>query len=138
MKAIVVGLPRSGSTLLCRIIHSEDGCVCLSEPHFEFLSLKTCATLNDKKISKMGLKFHAESKMPLDIAMSELNKTYRITGFKETFRPEAFKKWGLYNEDLLQTYKNNQYKVICIIRSPFQNYNSWKMQKKLGKLDQRC
>lgn len=126
MKAIVVGLPRSGSTLLCRMIHSADDCVCLSEPHLEDLSLKTCKTLRDDKISSIGLKIVTDGEMPLDIAMSKLNKLFKIAAFKETFRPEPFKQWGLFNEDLLNTYKRNKYKVIGIVRSPLKNFNSWK------------
>ena len=129
MKAIVVGLPRSGSTLLCRIIHSADDCVCLSEPHLEALSLKTCKTLRDDKISDIGLEVFSDREMPLDEAMSELSKAFKIAAFKETFRPEPFKQWGLFNEDLLKTYKRNKYKVIGIVRSPLKNFNSWKSRE---------
>ena len=129
MKAIVVGLPRSGSTLLCRIIHSSDDCVCLSEPHFEALSLKTCLTLKDEKISDFGLEVFTDSEMPLNMAISELDKVFKVAAFKETFRPEPFKQWGLFNEDLLTTYKRNKYKVIGIIRSPLNNFNSWKSRE---------
>ena len=126
MKAIVVGLPRSGSTLLCRMIHSADDCVCLSEPHLEAVSLKTCETLKDDKIRDFGLEVFTDNEMPLDIAMSKLEKVFKIAAFKETFRPEPFKQWGLFNEELLQTYKRNNYKVIGIVRSPLKNFNSWK------------
>lgn len=66
------------------------------------------------------------------MAMSVLDKTFKIAAFKETFRPEPFKQWGLYNEDLLETYKRNQSGVIGIVRSPLQNFNSWKAQKEWG------
>jgi len=126
MKALVVGLPRSGSTLLCRMIHSASDCICLSEPHFEALSLKTYRTLEDDKISKFGLEVFIDHEMPLDAAMTKLDKIYKIVSFKETFRPEPFKQWGLFNGDLLSVYKKNNYEVIGIIRSPLKNFNSWK------------
>ena len=129
MKAIVVGLPRSGSTLLCRMIHSADDCICLSEPHMEAISLKTYTTLKDDKISGLGLEVFADSEMPLNIAMSKLDNIFKIAAFKETFRPEPFKQWGLFNEDLLRTYKKNNYKVIGIVRSPLKNFNSWKSRE---------
>jgi hypothetical protein len=129
LKAIVVGLPRSGSTLLCGLIHSASDCVCLSEPHFEFQATIKCEVLKDSKISGLGLQFRADREMPMDMPMSELDKTFKIAAFKETFRPEPFKQWGLCNEDLLETYKRNQYKVIGIVRSPINNFNSWKAKK---------
>jgi hypothetical protein len=70
--------------------------------------------------------------MPLDLAMSELEKIFKIAAFKETFRPEPFRQWETYNEDLLETYKKNGYKVIGIVRSPFENFNSWKTKKNGG------
>lgn len=126
MKALVVGLPRSGSTLLCRMIHSASDCICLSEPHFEALSLKTYRTLGDEKISNLGLEVFIDREMPLDAAMTKLEKIYKVVSFKETFRPEPFKQWGLFNGDLLSVYKKNNYDVIAIMRSPLRNFNSWK------------
>jgi hypothetical protein len=129
MKAIAVGLPRSGSTLLCRMIHSADDCVCLSEPHLELQILKTCETLKDRKISKHALEIHPDTEMPLHAAMSELARNYRIAAFKETYRLEPPKQ---RNVELLETYKTNGYKVVGIIRSPLENFNSWKMKEVWG------
>jgi hypothetical protein len=111
------------------MIHSAGDCVCLSEPHLEALSLKTYKTLKDDKVSDFGLEVIADSDMPLDMAMSELDKVFKVAAFKETFRPEPFKQWGLFNEDLLNTYKKNKYRVITIVRSPFKNFNSWKSRE---------
>lgn len=125
MKTLVVGLPRSGSTLLCRMINSADECVCLSEPHFEAQSLRSYTTFKDKKVSDFDLEVRFDNKMPLDTAMSKLDKSFKVAAFKETFRPKLFMQWGLSNEKLLQTYKSNKYRVIGIVRSPLNNFNSW-------------
>jgi len=125
MKTLVVGIPRSGSTLLCRMINSVDDCVCLSEPHLEALSLRTYRTLKDDKISNLNLEVFIDNEMPLDAAISKLDTLYKVAAFKETFRPEPFRQWGLFNGDLLSTYKNSGYKVIGIARSPLKNFNSW-------------
>jgi len=128
MKALVVGIPRSGSTLLCRMINSVENCICLSEPHLEALSLRTYRTLRDQKVSDLELEMFADHEMPLDVAMSKLEEIFEVAAFKETFRPEPFREWGLFNGDLLNTYKNNNYKIIGIVRSPLKNFNSWKSQ----------
>ena len=126
MKTMVVGLPRSGSTILCRMINSAEDSVCLSEPHFEAQSLRTHKFFNDPKISELDLKVCIENEMPLNAALSRLDKTFKVSAFKETFRPMPFMQWGLCNEELLQTYKSNNYRVIGIVRSPLNNFNSWR------------
>jgi hypothetical protein len=95
MKALVVGIPRSGSTLLCRMINSVENCICLSEPHLEALSLRTYRTLRDQKVSDLELEMFADHEMPLDVAMSKLEEIFEVAAFKETFRPEPTRSSAL-------------------------------------------
>jgi hypothetical protein len=113
----VVGLPHSGTTIVCNIINSMDNAFCLSEPHWAKLSKPgdvRYGKLNDLTIDNVE-NFMSRIQNALK------NSAFHFGGVKETYRPFA--------EGMTQVFENIQKKsdvVIFVVREPLPHYNSLK------------
>jgi len=84
----IVGLPRSGTTLLASILNNHDDAICLVEPYLSWLSSKQVLPPKDNLIFN-----HSQLSLPPNDVINSLVKSekYRIVGFKETYRTKRHK-----------------------------------------------
>lgn len=85
----IVGVPRSGTTLLASIIENQDNCICFSEPFWEFTYLNSVSVpislsqaINIKNIEKFS---NHPAIVFCKISMLLADTNTKI-GYKETFR----------------------------------------------------
>lgn len=127
MKIMLIGLPRSGTTIISNYINSLEESVILIEPHLQYYKHHDKSFLNDFKLKNKTFPFISYfSRTPLDKIFSKLEPHYKIIGFKETFRCQSF---GMYdrklpNEKLLAAYRDKGYRIIPIYRDPLMVWNS--------------
>ena len=127
-KILVVGIPRSGTTILTNFINSFDNCFCFIEPHWEYRMYKNTRFFKDEKLKGLFfLKYEKNEKMPLDNAINKILKKFDVAGFKETFRSAVYEQYDLkvVNDDLLKSYQHSGYKLIPIVRNPLSIWNSF-------------
>lgn len=128
-KFLLVGLPRSGTTILANFIHSSKNAFCFLEPHWEYVFYKgSTKFLRDKKLRLLfGLKYFVDESLPLDKALDNISKKYSFCGIKETFRSDCYLNISpdIVNSDLLQRYKDARYLLVPIIRNPLNVWNSF-------------
>jgi len=113
----VIGVPRSGTTLLCNIINSFDNSFCLSEPHWsKILSPKGF------RLDKLAGAFKFESTNGLmgDLKSFMDNSEYSWGGVKETYRI-----WQPESITLPYNSKDLAF-IFFIFRDPLSVYNSGK------------
>lgn len=125
-KILIVGLPRSGTTIISNTINSLKNAFCFIEPHWE-KSLKGKVSFDDKKLKWIwGLDYYSGDALPLDHAITKILNKYDLVGFKETFRSNIYESFykNISNQDLLFKYKTAGYKIIPIIRNPLNVWNS--------------
>ena len=129
IKIIVVGLPRSGTTVLSNYINSYKNAFCFIEPHWEFQLYKKKSFFKDNKLKGIHfLRYYKNKERPLDNAINKIQKRYDIVGFKETFRSSIYKNFNeiIPNDELINDYLKNNYRLISIIRNPINVWNSYK------------
>jgi len=129
MKFIIIGLPRSGTTILSNYINSSDKAFCFLEPHWEYTQHQTTNFFNDDKLKRLFfLKYRKNESLPLDSAINRIEKRYEYTGFKETYRSDVYHTYdkNLPNSKLLQRYLDNNYILIPIVRDPLRIWDSFK------------
>ena len=129
MKFIIIGLPRSGTTILSNYINSSDKAFCFLEPHWEYTQHQTTNFFSDEKLKRLFfLKYRENESLPLDSAIKRIEKRYEYTGFKETYRSDVYQSYdqNLPNSQLLQRYIDRGYKLIPIARNPLDVWNSLK------------
>lgn len=120
---LILGLPRSGSTLLTNLINSQPTGFCASEPLWE--------NENFHKVKTFGkILPPLDSLRTQDIPSflkNQLNtNNFTFGGYKETYRNWQF--------DYLKPHINNDLDfIIKIYRDPVQNFGSWKKKKNWGK-----
>jgi hypothetical protein len=121
MKIIVCGLPRSGTTILSSFINSIPDSFIFGEPHWEYKKTgKTTFFLPE--LSSLSLKYKDKDLLPLDDALTTMEETFKVVGFKETYRPEPLRiqDKDAPNNKLLDNYKKSGYKFIYIARNPIE------------------
>lgn len=128
-KFLLVGLPRSGTTIFANFIHSSKNAFCFLEPHWEHVIYKgSTKFLRDNKLRLIyGLKYLADESLPLDKVLDNISKRYPFCGIKETFRSDCYLNISpdIVNNDLLQHYKDAGYLLVPIIRNPLNVWNSF-------------
>jgi len=118
---LVLGLPRSGSTLLTNLINSQDNVFCVSEPLWEKRGFGRVKTYGKLKI-KENLDIN---EIPLRLKEELIKGDYNFGGYKETFRYWQF--------DYMEQHINEDLDfIIRISRDPVQNFGSWKKKKQWG------
>jgi len=111
IKFLITGVPRSGTTILARYVHSIDNAYCFVEPHQSMAIYRRC-----DELEKFGLQYKEKLDLPLDSALTQLN--YGVIGFKETYKKEHY--------DLIKKYRDRGYLMIYVVRNPLDTYNSVK------------
>ena len=116
----VLGLPRSGTTIVCNIFNSMDNAFCLSEPHWTLITNPSALRLD-----KTNINFTTpESVIPQVLAKLKKDDSLKFAGIKETFRPQdrAMRKHinRLLHADI----------VVFVVREPKAHYNSFKVLSK--------
>lgn len=119
---IVLGLPRSGSTLLTNLINSQTKSFCVSEPLWEMDNFKKVKTFGKIKIDES----YDINDIPNKIKSSLIKSEFDFGGYKETFR-----HWQ--NKYLVPHINDDLDFIIRISRDPIQNYGSWKKKSNWGK-----
>ena len=126
MKLMIIGVARSGTTILANYINSLENSFCFIEPHW---SMKLHNKIDEFYLPAINDPdhdlFHKEDNLPLDYLISEMENKYNIVGFKETYRKskDRFRD----NTELIQNYiDSNLYTIIYILRHPYAVYNSIK------------
>lgn len=120
-KYVILGVARSGTTIVSIFFHSLPNSFCFIEPHFEYQYEKTTYQIDE--MSKYGV-YDTTNTMPINGLISSMLTNYDMVGFKETFRGNARKNEigrgnsTLYNRDFLEVYKDNNYEFIYVIRNP--------------------
>lgn len=112
---LVLGLPRSGSTLLTNLLNSQDDGFCISEPIWEKFNFKTV-----KNYGKVSIDNYTPYNSITHTLKNYLeNSEYSYGGLKETYR-----SWQKECVDI--ALKGDYDFIIKIYRDPIQNYSSWK------------
>jgi hypothetical protein len=125
MKLIVCGLPRSGTTILTNFINSLPDAFVFSEPHWEYKKLRGTSFFLPE-LSSLCLEYKNDDVLPLESALTEMEKKFQIVGFKETYRSNIVKSQDAEapNHELLFRYKQRGYKFVYIARNPIEILNS--------------
>jgi len=125
MKYVILGMARSGTTIVSLFFHALPKSFFFFEPHYEYLNLKT--TTQFKGLEKYG-KFKPTTPMPVDKIISSMlsSESYDMVGFKETYKGTPWKNhsYDLFNKTLLNKYKEHGYKFIYVLRNPIESINS--------------
>jgi len=114
----VLGIPRSGTTIVCNIFNSMTNAFCLSEPHWTLLS-----NPKDLRFDKtQNLSFLSPSDILPKIKLKLItDNTLQFAGVKETYRPNEQKMKKYYNDML------NLDIIVFVFREPMAHYNSFKV-----------
>lgn len=125
MKYVILGMARSGTTIVSLFFHSLPKSFFFIEPHYEYLNRKTI--IQFERLKKYG-KFKPNSPMPVHKIVSSMLSSgdYDIVGFKETYKGTPWKNHNhkLFNKTLLNNYKKSGYKFIYVLRNPIESINS--------------
>ncbi len=119
----VLGVPRSGTTLLCSKLAGHPGAICLDEPWLHWQRFGKFP-LPERAMTALGRGGPWSADLPSD-TMARLAQTFERVGLKETFRTDAY--WpGLGNlllvdrlADMVPTGR-----TLAIIRNPLAVWNS--------------
>ena len=125
----MVGLPRSGTTVVANYINSMNSAFCFIEPHWEFKHAGTTGFFRDPKLRWIFfLKYRENARLPLDGAVGRLQRRYDLVAIKETFRGDHYAPYDpdLPNETLLKSYIDAGYRLVPIIRHPLAVWNSFR------------
>ena len=119
----IIGLPRSGTTLLCNLFNSMSNCVCLSEPLWEFILKKTNRGVGSiDSLGKLGdypqISGYDEVLPTIKKLFSESN--LELLGIKETFR-----SWEPQCVHTVLTNFGSDINIF-ILRNPLANFSGWK------------
>lgn len=114
----VLGLPHSGTTVVCNIFNSMNNAFCISEPHWILLSKP-----KDLRFDKIGSLSNSNNvNQIMDSVLEKLfNSKYDFGGVKETFRPTRPEI-----TDFLNRVVNKSDILVFVIRDPKAHYNSLK------------
>lgn len=128
-KVLLVGLPRSGTTVVANYINSMERAFCFLEPHWESRGYGSTSFFNDPKLRWIfRLKFQEDAPLPLDAAVRRIQRRYDLVGIKETFRGVHYSAYDpdMPNEELLADYVAAGYRLIPILRHPLAVWNSFR------------
>lgn len=113
-RLVVCGVPRSGTTILARVIDSIDGAICLPEP-----------IQSRARHGAFPLPSGCEQSPDLDGALAALDRRYAIVGFKEPFMVvEGYARAD--NREALARARAAGALFVWIVRHPLRVYNSVK------------
>lgn len=113
-RLVVCGVPRSGTTILARVIDSIDGAICLPEP------IQTRA-----RHGVFPLPLGFEQPPDLEQALAALDKRYTIVAFKEPFMVvEGYARAD--NREALTRARARGALFVWLVRHPARVYNSVK------------
>lgn len=139
MKFILIGIARSGTTIICKFLNSLPNTICLSEPHIEHKRKGKIKFLaQDPRIREKKLPFISESTTPMDAAVTRMLHVADRVGFKETLIPKSIYPGVDYHTDqMILNYMASGYRLLALVRDPVGNYNSLKRMKwgNLSRLD---
>jgi len=113
----IVGLPRSGTTILNNLLNSIDDWVCLSEPIWEFISYNEIQSLDKLKSNKNISSFNQ--------IIPTIHDTFNNSGYNNLGIKETFRYWA---PECINTLFNEFNPDVCvfILRNPLYNYSGWK------------
>ncbi len=114
----VLGLPNSGTTIVCNILNSMDNAFCISEPHWATLSRPQHVRFD--KVGSFKISGVAGIMNEVQKKLKE-NKQYNFGGVKETFRPFDER----VNKCLNKIIDESDI-VVYVLRDPKAHYNSLK------------
>lgn len=114
----IIGLPRSGTTLLANIFNSIDNSICLSEPIRAMHSTK-----ERSKNKNMTESFLNGTKKYIN-----LNPNHQIFGIKETYSHIPSR----INKEIHKLFSDRDF-LIFIIRDPKSCFSGWKQIKMIPK-----
>lgn len=115
---MVVGVPRSGTTLVSTFINTALNAVCLCEPHHEWAGNRSISP--GKLVEAV---YDPASHLPIDgtIRKSLSGGKYDLAGFKETYR-EAY--GDARDTETLTAYAQSGYTVLAVVRDAGAVWNS--------------
>jgi len=126
-KIIILGLPRSGTTIVTNYLHSQPYIFLFSEPHWQYKRFRNKKFFQDKKLQNVSYGwYNFFSKTPLLNSLKKINKHYKYVGFKETYRSDVYNQYNkkLFNETLIDAYVRGGYQILYVLRNPVDIWNS--------------
>jgi len=124
LKFTIIGLPRSGTTLMAKIMNSIDGVKCLSEPirsmHSSNLKTKKRISITDLEIIDQG----TDSFLSGYHKYIDNSPTINIGGVKETYSPVPSR----INREVNKVIDKCDF-IIFMLREPKANFSGWKQLK---------
>jgi len=123
----IVGLGKSGTTLLCNIINSADNAFCLCEPHWS-LMLSPLSLRLDKVSSKLNIKTEKDVMLEVKKLLYK-DETFDVAGIKETWAIERKKPFEYMT-------KGNPDFYIFLFRDPKETLNGYWKEKSAIKIDE--
>ena len=114
----VLGLPHSGTTIVCNILNSMDNAFCISEPHWATISRP-----KHVRFDKIGSLNNLDVNNIMDNVSSFLDSSpqYSFGGVKETFRP-----FNPQVKKCLDKIVNVSDIIVYVLRDSAAHYNSLK------------
>ena len=128
-RVLLVGLPRSGTTVVANYLHSLANGFCFLEPHWEVGFYGSTRAFRDPKLRWMfRLRYSPDSPLPMDDAVGRVLRRYDVVGIKETYRGRHYARHesALPNEALLSRYLDAGYRLLPIWREPLAVWNSFR------------
>jgi hypothetical protein len=119
LKFAIVGLPRSGTTILNKVLHSCKECFSASEPHWLYDSEQAIDIDGFKEFFNLQKKPSLKTLLPYYFAWAETEQNYNAIGVKETFRTfniRAIKAVSKLDLDF----------ILVTNRNPRYVFGSWK------------
>lgn len=120
----IVGLPRSGTTLLAKIMNSIEGVNCLSEPirSMHSTNLETKKKLSSQEFERIDQSTHNFLKGYHRYIRE--NSEFKIGGIKETYSPVPTR----INREVNKLFNASDF-LIFILREPKSTFSGWRQLK---------
>jgi len=110
----ILGLPRTGTTLLNNILNSYDNSFCISEPHWANI-----LNPGSVRVDNVNIDCSKNNKIYENIDSIVDGKKYLIGGVKETFREHQMESSNFVLNSLYVDI------IIGIFREPVSGFNGW-------------
>lgn len=130
---LLIGLPRSGTTIVSNYLNSASSSLILIEPHLQYSKYGDRSFLNEvREVVARSPGISRFSRTPMDKIFKCLAEQLDVVGFKETYRCNGFKKYDkkLPNETLIKNYQSKGYVIVPILRNPLDIWNSLQRRRK--------
>jgi len=113
----IIGLPRSGTTILANVLNSLDDTICLSEPLWTFFKFGRL-----RNIGKVDFSEHSKE---LSDFLPSIYETFKESEYTNLCVKETYTDWHQESVETIDETFPTDY-TIFIIRDPKTTYSSWK------------